>query len=95
MIKRVRCAIRSSSTSGMNSLSKQRTPWLSTKLGKPVNVHMSCSVQRPDSRWVRYVGVPIGTTDMDLWIGALTEKPEHLHEGGFDLSITTPDDLLS
>jgi hypothetical protein len=31
---------------------------------------------------------------MALWIGALTEKPQHLQEGEFDLSITSLDELL-
>lgn len=53
------------------------------------------TVQRPDGRWVRYSGSPIGTTNMTLWIGALTEKPGHLKEGCFDLNITTMDELLS
>jgi len=39
-------------------------------------------------------GSPIGTTNMALWIGAVVEKPDHLQEGDFDLSITTLDDLL-
>ena len=52
------------------------------------------TVQRPDGLWVRYSGSPIGTTNMSLWIGALTEKPAHLQEGTFDLSVTTLDEML-
>lgn len=63
------------------------------KAGECAYVH--CTVQRPDGHCVRYAGSPIGTTDMALWIGALTEKPAHLHEINYDLSITTLDDLLS
>ncbi len=55
----------------------------------------ACStIQRPDGRWVRYAGSPIGIEDMALWIGALTEKPKHLQDGEFDLSITSLDELL-
>ena len=53
------------------------------------------TVQRPDGRWVRYAGSPIGTTNMALWIGAFAEKPNHLKEGDFELSVTTIDELLS
>ena len=52
------------------------------------------TIQRPDGCWVRYAGSPIGIEDMALWIGALTEKPQHLQEGEFDLSITSLDELL-
>ena len=52
------------------------------------------TIQRPDGRWVSYSGSPIGTTNTTLWIGALAEKPDHLQEGDFDLSITTLDDVL-
>jgi hypothetical protein len=55
----------------------------------------ACStILRPDGRWVRYAGSPIGIEDMALWIGALTEKPKHLQEGEFDLSVTSLDELL-
>lgn len=57
--------------------------------------YVHCTVQRPDGHWVRYAGSPIGTTTMALWIGAMTEKPEHLQEGEFDLTITMLDNLLS
>jgi len=30
---------------------------------------------------------PIGTADMALWIGGLTERPDHLQESAFDLRI--------
>ncbi len=62
------------------------------KSGECALVHTT--VQRPDGRWVSYSGSPIGTTNMALWIGAVVEKPDHLQEGDFDLSITTLDDLL-
>jgi len=52
------------------------------------------TIQRPDGCWVRYAGSPIGIEDMALWMGALTEKPKHLQEGEFDLSITSLDELL-
>ncbi len=52
------------------------------------------TIQRPDGHWVRYAGSPIGIEDMALWIGALTEKPQHLQDGEFDLSITSLDELL-
>lgn len=52
------------------------------------------TIQRPDGCWVRYAGSPIGIEDMALWIGALTEKPKHLQEGEFELSVTSLDELL-
>ena len=52
------------------------------------------TIQRPDGCWVRYAGSPIGIEDMALWFGALTEKPQHLQDGEFDLSITSLDELL-
>ncbi len=52
------------------------------------------TIQRPDGHWVRYAGSPLGIEDMALWIGALTEKPKHLQEGEFDLSIRSLDELL-
>lgn len=52
------------------------------------------TIQRPDGRWVQYAGSPIGIEDMALWIGSLTEKPKHLQEGEFDLSVTSLDELL-
>lgn len=55
----------------------------------------ACStILRPDGRWVRYAGSPIGIEDMALWIGALTDTPPHLKDGGFELSVTTLDELL-
>ena len=62
------------------------------KGGECAYVH--CTFQRPDGQWVRYAGSPIGIEDMALWFGALAEKPKHLQEGEFDLSITTLDELL-
>jgi len=56
--------------------------------------YVCATIQRQDGRWVRYAGSPIGIEDMALWFGALTEKPAHLHEGDYDLSITTLDELL-
>ena len=56
--------------------------------------YVRATIQRQDGRWVRYAGSPIGIEDMALWIGALTEKPKHLQEGEFDLSITALDELL-
>jgi hypothetical protein len=32
---------------------------------------------------------------MSFWIGELVSKPEHLEEGGFDLTIVTLDDVVS
>ncbi len=52
------------------------------------------TIQRPDGCWVRYAGSPIGMEDMALWMGALTEKPQHLREGAFDLTVTSLDELL-
>jgi hypothetical protein len=52
------------------------------------------TIQRPDGHWERYAGSPIGIEDMALWIGAVTDKPQHLQEGEFDLSITSLDELL-
>jgi len=62
------------------------------KSGECALVH--ATIQRQDDCWVRYAGSPIGTTNMALWIGGPTEKPKHLQEGDFDLSITTRDELL-
>ncbi len=56
--------------------------------------YLHTTVQGPDGRWVRYTGSPIGTTNMALWIGGLTEKPGDIQEGEFDLSITSLDELL-
>jgi len=56
--------------------------------------YVRATIQRPDGCWVRYAGSPIGIEDMALWFGALTEKPQHLQEGEFDLSITSLDELL-
>lgn len=53
------------------------------------------TIQRHDGHWVRYAGSPIGKTNMTFWIGGLTEKPDDLQKGTFDLGITTLDDLLS
>jgi hypothetical protein len=52
------------------------------------------TILRPDGRWVHYAGSPIGIEDMALWIGALTEKPKHLKDNEFDLSVTSLDELL-
>jgi len=36
-----------------------------------------------------------GSNVLTLWIGAFVEKPNHLQEGDFELSVTTIDELLS
>lgn len=51
--------------------------------------------QQQDGHWIHYAGSPIGTTNMTFWIGGLIEKPDHLQEGEFDLSVVTVDELLS
>jgi len=56
--------------------------------------YVRATIQQPDGQWVRYAGSPIGIQDMALWIGALTEKPQHLQEGEFELSVTSLDELL-
>lgn len=56
--------------------------------------YAQATIQPTDGRWVRYAGSPIGTTDMALWIGGLRERPEHVSDGGFDLTMTTLDDVL-
>ena len=56
--------------------------------------YVRATIQRSDGLWVRFAGSPIGVEDMALWIGAPTEKPQHLQEGEFDLSVTALDELL-
>jgi hypothetical protein len=57
-------------------------------------VYVRMTIQQPDGQWAHYAASPIGTTDMALWIGGLCERPEHLSEGDFDLTMTTLDDVL-
>jgi transcriptional regulator with XRE-family HTH domain len=56
--------------------------------------YVRVTIQQPDGHWAHYAASPIGTTNMALWIGGLCERPEHLSEGGFDLTMTTLDDVL-
>lgn len=56
---------------------------------------VECMVQHVDGHWLRWAGSPIGRTNMSFWIGELVSKPEHLEEGGFDLTIVTLDDVVS
>ena len=62
------------------------------RAGEAAYAHVT--FQRQDGQWVRYAGTPIGAQDKALWFGAVTEKPQHLQDGEFDLSITSLDELL-
>jgi hypothetical protein len=78
-----------------DSLEQAAEALANTEAWKSGECAYACAtIQRPDGHWVRYAGSPIGIEDMALWIGALTEKPKHLQEGEFDLSITSLDELL-